>query len=303
MPMGVQEIYADVMDGLIYVGGGIPKDQALFTDQFLAYDARMDKWRVLAPLPEKRHHISISAAGRKIYGMGGFAGTLPNWIIHRATFIYDAMTNKWSDGVDMPTARAEHVAPVIDGKIYVIGGRVDGVPDADNFAEYVDTKTVDVFDTKTQTWSRAADALTARNSHAAAVIDGKIYVAGGRQNQKDRQGRLRIVNVKALEVYDPKTNRWETRAAMPLAQGGLAAAALSGKLYVFGGEQWFPEEKLFGNVWVYDPKLDRWGPAPSLPLPRHGLAAATVGSEIFVFGGASKPGLGAVEINEVLSAK
>ena len=303
MPMGVQEIYADVMDDLIYVGGGIPKDQTKFTDQFTAYDAKSDLWTVLAPMPEKRHHISISAEAGKIYAMGGFSGALPNWKIHGAMFIYNVETNTWSGGVTMPTARAEHVAPVIDGKIYVVGGRVAGVPDANHYADYVDTSSVDVFDTKTRTWSQVAKMPTQRNSHAAAVIDGKIYVVGGRQYQKDRQGKRRNINVKALEVYDPKTNGWQTRAEMPLAQGGLAAAALNGKLYVFGGEQWFPEVKVFGNVWVYDPAHDRWAQGPNLKVPRHGLAAATVGSEIFVFGGATKPGLGAVATNEVLRAK
>ena len=303
MPMGVQEIYADVMDGLIYVGGGIPKDRADFTDQFLAYDAKVDKWTRLAPLPARRHHITISAAEGKIYAMGGFTGALPRWSIHRAMFVYDVKTNAWSDGVDMPSARAEHVAPVVDGKIYVIGGRVAGVPDANTFDDYVDTNNVDVFDTRTRTWSRAVDAPTARNSHAAAVIDGKIYVVGGRQNIKGSGGHVRIVNVKALEVYDPKTDRWQTKADMPLAQGGLAAAALDGKLYVFGGEQWYPDIKVFGNVWVYDPKLDRWEAGPALRFPRHGLAAATVDSEIFAFGGATRPGLGAVPINEVLRVK
>lgn len=300
MPMGVQEIYADAIGGLIYVGGGIPADQAGFTDQFVAYDAGADKWQTLAPLPQRRHHISISAANGKIYAMGGFTGTLPGWRIHGEAFVYDVTTDTWSQGKDLPAARAEHVAPVVDGKIYLIGGRVASVPDAGSFADYADTGTVDVFDTNTQVWSRAASAPTARNSHAAAVIDGRIYVVGGRQNKPDGRGRMRIVNVAALDVYDPATDTWETKAPMPLAQGGLAAAALNGRLYVFGGEQWFPDVNVFANAWVYDPKHDRWSPAPSLRYPRHGLAAATIGSEIFVFGGATRAGLGAVPVNEVL---
>lgn len=303
MPLGVQEIYADTLDGLIYIGGGIPKNQANFTDQFLAYDAKTDTWTKRAPLPERRHHIAIAATDDKIYGFGGFTGAIPRWRIHGTTFIYDVKSNTWSSGAKMPTPRAEHTASAIDGKIYIIGGRVARVADANTYSDYGDTNVVAVFDTKTNTFTRAADAPTARNSHAAAVIDGKVYVVGGRQFSPGGKGRRRIVNVAALEVYDPKTNTWETKAPMPLAQGGLAAATVDGKLYVFGGEQFQPKKKVFENAWVYDPKSDRWSALPPMPHPRHGLAAAAVGSEIFVFGGANIPGAGAVDTNEALVVK
>jgi hypothetical protein len=49
---------------------------------------------------------------------------------------------------------------------------------------------------------------------------------------------------------------------MPQAQGGVAATAADGKLYVFGGEQWVPEHEVFEESWVYDPKTDRWEALP-----------------------------------------
>jgi hypothetical protein len=88
-----------------------------------------------------------------------------------------------------------------------------------------------------------------------------------------------------LEVYDPKLDRWDTRSPMPPARGGLAATSLNGKLYVFGGEQWVPEQKVFAESWVYHPETDVWEALPPLPTPRHGLGASAVGNRIFVFGG------------------
>jgi N-acetylneuraminic acid mutarotase len=77
---------------------------------------------------------------------------------------------------------------------------------------------------------------------------------------------------------------------MPQAQGGLAAAAFDGKLYVFGGEQWVPDRKVFASSWRYDPPTDRWEPLPDLPTPRHGLGASTVDNRIHVFGGGTQVG-------------
>lgn len=77
---------------------------------------------------------------------------------------------------------------------------------------------------------------------------------------------------------------------MPRASGGLGATAANGKLYVFGGEQWVPEQKVFDNSWVYDPTTNAWTALPPLPTPRHGLGVSAVGNRIFVFGGATNKG-------------
>ena len=300
LPQPVQEIYSDVYNGLIYVGGGILAGDRK-TDQFTAYDPKKDEWVNLAPLPASRHHITLSAQGDSIYGVGGFSGVYPNWQAHDTVTSYNIQTNTWSEAASLPEPRGEHVSAVVNDKIYVIGGRVPNVAEADHFDEYEDTVSGRVFDTVSQRWTEIADAPTARNSAAAAVINGLIYVVGGRDNQALDNGDQRIVNLPALEVYDPKTNRWETRAPMPQGQGGLGAAAVDGKLYVFGGEEWFPTPKVFDDVWVYDPQNDTWRSLPALPTPRHGVTAATVDDQIFVLGGATTPGLGAVAVNEALT--
>jgi N-acetylneuraminic acid mutarotase len=190
---------------------------------------------------------------------------------------------------------------VVDDKIYLIGGRVRATEKAQHFNDHIDSVRNEVFEPMTRQWSARADAPTPRNSAASAVIDGKIYVVGGRQFFKNADGTTRQVNVPNLEVYDPNLDRWETRKPMPQAQGGLAATSLNGKLYVFGGEQWVPEQKVFAESWVYDPITDVWEALPPLPTPRHGLGASTVGNRIFVFGGGTKTGgNAATAIHEVL---
>ena len=53
-----------------------------------------------------------------------------------------------------------------------------------------------------------APMATARNSHAVAVLDGKLYAVGG-QNY----GLL-----SSVERYDPATNAWEAVAPMAAAR-------------------------------------------------------------------------------------
>lgn len=285
-----QEIYPTAVDGTIYVAGGVLSDKPGFTAAFEAYDVAADTWSTLAPLPEGRHHIALAPAAGRIYGLGGFSGEIPHWRAHDTVFVYDPASDRWSPGPTMPQARAEGVSAVIDDRIYMIGGRTPARPDAAHFRDHADTNRGDVLDVRSGQWQRIADAPSERNSAAAAVIGNRIYVVGGRQLVKQPDGSQKTVNVATLEVYDPARDRWETRASLPLAQGGLAAAAHGGKLYAFGGEQFVPERKVFNKAWVYDPALDRWSALPPMPTPRHGHGAVTVGERIYLMGGGEKVG-------------
>ncbi len=285
-----QELYPEVLNNKIYVVGGVLSPATGFSAHFESYDPFNNAWTVLRPLPEARHHITLSAVNGLLYGVGGFTGGFPDWRAQPTMFIYNPISNTWTGGTDLPAARAEGVSAVVDDKIYLIGGRVRATKDARLFDDHIDSVRNEVFDPTTQRWSIRANAPTARNSAASAVIDGKIYVVGGRKFVKNADGTTHQVNVPNLEVYDPKLDRWETRSPMPQAQGGLAATSLNGKLYVFGGEQWVPEQKVFAEGWVYDPRTNGWEALPPLPTPRHGLGAATVGNRIFVFGGGTKTG-------------
>ncbi len=285
-----QEIYPEVLEGRIYVAGGLLTPNTGYSAHFEAYEAGADRWQRLATLPEARHHIALAAAGGFIHAVGGFSGGFPNWRAQSTTHVYEPAADRWREGVPLPYASAEGVLAGIAGRLYLVGGRLREHEAARHFNEHADTTLGLVFDPARGRWSPIAPAPTARNSAAAAVIDGRLFVVGGRQALKQADGSLRQVNLAQLEVYDPATDRWTTRAPMPLAQGGLAAAAHGGRLHVFGGEQWVPERKVFADAWVYDPAQDRWSALPPLPTPRHGLGAATLGNRIHVFGGGTRVG-------------
>ncbi|QTD57458.1 Kelch repeat-containing protein [Parasphingorhabdus cellanae] len=302
LPSPRQEIYATMHDGLIYTAGGLTENASAVRDDFLVYDPQTDTWRTLANLPAPRHHVTLSAGDDEIFAIGGFSGAFPDWKPEASVYSYSTETSLWSVLPDLPVARGEHISAVVEGRIYVVGGRVGGTRGAAKFNEHRDTSQLDIYDPATRSWSRGADAPTARNSAASAVISGKIYVVGGRQYLNQPDGNTANVNVASLEVYDPETGLWTVKAPMPKASGAPAAATVDGKLYVFGGEQWVPTKKVFGDAWVYDPSTDVWSPIPSLNIPRHGLAAAATENNIYAIGGATETGAGDVVTVEMLSA-
>jgi N-acetylneuraminic acid mutarotase len=84
------------------------------------------------------------------------------------------------------------------------------------------------YDPTTNTWSNKVDMPTARDSFAAAAVNGRIYAIGGDNSEP---GYLAV-----NEEYDPVANSWSTKAAMPTARPELAAAAVNGRIYAIGGQ-------------------------------------------------------------------
>jgi hypothetical protein len=117
---------------------------------------------------------------------------------------------------------------------------------------------------------------TARGGLGVVVANGKIYAIGG------LNGSSLPLNIN--EEYNPSTNRWSNKMAMPTARSGFAIAAYQNKIYVMGGT--------FGNGYVantevYDPVKDIWETKASMPTPRADLTACVVNDKIYLIGGKS----------------
>jgi hypothetical protein len=289
LPFAVQEIYPAVLDGQIHVAGGFLLGGGAGgrglgpTARHVAYNPATGSAAELGALPQPRHHPHLVAHGGRLYALGGF-GAEPGavWRMSDETLVYEPAAGSWTALAAAPGPHGEVVAASLGERIHLVGGRA---PRGEANGQYGDHGDVDrhwVFDPAAGVWETAAPARTARNSAAGAVIDGRLFVVGGR--------RVGEGNVTPTEVYDPAEDRWRAAAPMPQGQGGLAAAVLDGALYAFGGEQLGEPRVVYPEVWRYDPAADAWSAAPALPTPRHGLGAVTVGEAIYVVGGAREVG-------------
>jgi N-acetylneuraminic acid mutarotase len=123
-------------------------------------------------------------------------------------------------------------------------------------------------------WTSGPTLLQERAETSAAVLDGRIYVAGG----FTRDG----ADLASVEVLDPQVGTWQARAPLPLGLNHLSIAALGGVLYASGGSAGATPTSSF---FAYDLTSDTWTPKTDLPLRRsaHVLVAAAGG--LFVVGG------------------
>jgi N-acetylneuraminic acid mutarotase len=106
------------------------------------------------------------------------------------------------------------------------------------------------------------------------VIGGKLFVAGGNNAAQAATRRL--------DVYDPATNTWSTKTALPSARVATGAAVVGGKLYVVGGRN---GTSYLDAVVAYDAVTDSWTKRAPMITPRAALGAGAVGGRIYAIGG------------------
>jgi N-acetylneuraminic acid mutarotase len=230
-------------------------------------------WVELAPTPIKRTESSAALIGNKIYLLGGFT---PKGISNKVD-VWDIKSSTWSRIVPLPRGLHHTTASVVDGKLYVIGGFDSGTwrPSNVNYE----------YDPQVHRWTIKTPMPTARGGHAAGVINGKIHLVGGAHRKL-----FNLVNTSAHEVYDPKTNRWETLASMPTARDHLTVSVIGKKLHAIGGRVNVDYNKNLNTHEAYDAKTSKWSLHAPLPTARSGITSQVLNGLIHVFGGESGEG-------------
>jgi len=288
LPFAVQEIYPALHAGRIHVAGGLLGEGGRVvgvSDRHVAYDPATGQSAIMAALPAPRHHPQAVSAGGRLYLLGGFA-TNPgavNWIMQSQTLVLDEAAGAWRARAAAPSPHGESTAALVGQRIHIVGGRAPKGAANLAYGDHADTDHHLVYDVSSDAWSKAAPALSKRNSAAGAMINGLWHVAGGRHVTDGPSD--------AHEVYDPEEDRWRTAAPMPKGSGagGNAAGVIAGKLFVFGGEYFHDGGKVHAEVWAYDRRTDAWEAAAPMPTPRHGLGGITIDDGVWLVGGARKP--------------
>jgi hypothetical protein len=95
-----------------------------------------------------------------------------------------------------------------------------------------------------------------------------------------------VPNLTTLEVYDPATDTWTTKASMPTAREMAGVGVLNGQLYVVGGMQGNSNTVYDANE-AYDPVTDTWTLKAPMSINRGGLAVGVIGSQLYAVAGAA----------------
>lgn len=279
-------------------------------------------WTPLPPATLSRSELSAARVGDSIYVVGGFgASGRTTAAVER----YEIRRRRWRRVRPMPVALNHPAAVAYRGMLYVSGGYTN------ESALSEPSGVLLRFNPQTRRWRRLPAAPTPRAAHAAAVIRGRLYVAGGANdsgslrsleiydfarrrwsNGPDFVGPARnhttgvasgglfyvlagrdAQNYAMAERYDPRRRTWQALPPMRTARGGIASARLrDGRIVVFGGEELTGAgARSIQEVELFDPRTRRWSALPDMRTPRHGLGGAALGNRVFALQGGPQPGL------------
>jgi N-acetylneuraminic acid mutarotase len=135
-------------------------------------------------------------------------------------------------------------------------------------------------------WRTGAPAPTERTEVAAVTLRDKIYVVGGFE-QPNFSNLMNFAISALVEEYDPATDRWITRAPMPVGLHHAGIGVTGGQLYVIGG---YSRSKLsvwqpVATVYAYDPATDTWAERAPMPTPRGALSVTEYDGKLYAIGG------------------
>jgi N-acetylneuraminic acid mutarotase len=249
------------------------------------------QWKMAAPLPKAIGEIEAATVAGKIYVLSGLdnrpgvvAPVGYNWV-------YDPATNTWSDRKPMPVPAHHIMVATANDKIYVFGGFVR----PPSILAWQPINRSWEYDPAKDSWTELAPMPTPRGAGTAVEVGGKIYVIGGaRSNNPDDRGAPIPVGsadqlvVGTVEEYDPATNQWRSRTAMPTARNHFFAGAANGKIYAIDGRigtVFVTKSDVIDLVEVYDPATDHWAYASRAPTTRGDVTGDSHNGLLYVAGG------------------
>ncbi|MCC7372219.1 MAG: kelch-like protein [Chloroflexi bacterium] len=270
------------LNGKVYFLGGYPGAR-ITSDSVQVYDTKTDTWELGPPLPVPLHHTMASVVNDRLYIIGGEGGnpTPGESVFQNGVYMLDEQAGQWIARAPMPTARSGGGSAVIDGKIYVAGGRP---PRGHDLA---------VYDPASDTWTELPNIPTQRNHLGVVAVNGKLYVAGGRFG-----GGVGSEMTDRLEIYDPATNSWSEGAPLLAPRAGVTSVEANGCVYLIGGEGNDAHPMgVFDRAELYDPATNSWHSLPPLPTAMHGITgAAFLDGLIYVPGGATRRGVSGQDV-------
>ncbi|XP_062843055.1 kelch domain-containing protein 8A [Trichomycterus rosablanca] len=216
-----------IKDGRAFAVGGMGAD-LLPRSILQQYDLRKDVWALLPPMPTPRYDASICLQGSKLYVAGGRQCKR----LVKAFEFFDMDSRTWSTLPSLPCKRSySGVLWDNTGRLYWLGGlRHGGIHQSSKF-----TKNVSIFDTNQGSWLKSEDTVsmkTKRADFAAAIVRGRVVVAGGLGHQPSV--------LDTVEAFHPQKRKWESLAPMATPRCSASSIVIRDRLLVVGGVNQIP---------------------------------------------------------------
>ncbi|GAB4093030.1 malectin domain-containing carbohydrate-binding protein [Flaviaesturariibacter terrae] len=250
------------------------------------YNPSTKVWTDKASQPLELHHFQALTFGGLVYVVGAFTGAYPHETPVPNLYIYNPASNRWHTGATIPQARRRGAAGAVlyNNKIYLVGGITDG-----HWAGWV--KWFDEYDPATNTWRTLPDAPRERDHIQVVVVNGKLYVAGGRRSSAST-GQDVELTIPQVDVFDFAAGTWSTLPAgsnIPTQRAGASNVVLGNEVIVIGGESG-SQVAAHVQTEALDVTTGTWRRLADLQQGRHGTQAIASNGGIYTAAGPGNRG-------------
>ena len=320
MPIDLYGAACASNDTSIYCAGGYSISLPGVVPQLVRYDPGPNTWTALAPIPVPSSMASAVyyPPTNKIYVFGGSDPDAET--VNNLNQIYDIASNTWSTGAPLPDLRsfmASGYSPD-NGKIYLVGGYNTALVDSGQPDTWE-------YDPVADTYTNKTDFPELAGGYASGIINGHLYVAGGRDNNN--------VSLSTVWDYDIAADTWTQKNDMPGTQNNVRGSAVAlDSLFVFGGgdpfivpgspasksKLLFPVKELKATTGkaghklqipltdngtnVYLPDTDEWRTSANMNVFRAFTSGTAIGINVYAAGGYDGTVGNTVASAEVLTA-
>jgi hypothetical protein len=185
--------------------------------------------------------------------------------------IYDIKNRRWSALEKPVLKRAYHKAVLIDGKVYLLGGKKLA---KNKSREYL-IDDIEVFNLKTNNLEKSIDSKQNGINQGVAKIDNSIILVGG-SIKKLKKGRLKFSN--NVSLYNTKEDKWYTIGKLPDPKE-TECIKVNDKLFMIGGKG---SEKM-NRITSFNLKNGKWKIEKVLPRTMKIPAIDKKGDLIYIF--------------------
>ncbi|XP_060062953.1 kelch domain-containing protein 8B-like [Ylistrum balloti] len=258
-----------VKDKIVAIGGvGISQDPV---DAVEVYCISSKKWTVMESLVRPLLGLSLVVKDDLVYVVGGMSDDSNP---RSSLLSYDVEENKWRDYPQMNVERYATFSFLINGKLYVIGGRQGKLP----------TTALECYDFEQKKWERLDDIPSKRVFAMYTAADKYIFSIGG-LNQPATLGFSRT-----MEMFNTETKKWEEAPNMKIERGDFAVGVVGNRVVCAGGL--CNAGKPLNSVEAFDWGSKEWSEVTDLPSAHCSCAYIMLNGRLHVVGGLTLGGAG-----------
>jgi N-acetylneuraminic acid mutarotase len=212
----------------------------------------------------------------KLYVMGGYNVSTPNYLATTQAEVLDVASNTWSSIAPVPEPLT-HSGIASDGtSIYLAGGYIT---DLTTGFQAFGTSDVWRYNIAANTWSAYVPLPAARAAGAMVILNNELHFFGGVDPTRTGQTNQWVLN---LSDTNPQ---WTASTPMPSSRNHMAGEVLNGDIYAIGGQPGSDDSSPAADVYMFNPTTQLWTAVASLPTPLSHMTTGVIGGRIVVAGG------------------